>query len=138
MSNLSKKDVQVAYANAIEILFGGVIKAEPSQVTEQVIKDVDTMIYEIANCSKNIVQIGIDIIYKVTVERGIGAVKGLFIDNLLLDILFDKATQNQQDYIKELFDEWMHKLIGNRRFRACIYQARRNWRSKVEMELMGI
>lgn len=30
------------------------------------------------------------------------------------------------------------ELIGNRRFVGCVYAARTNWRSKVEIELLGI
>lgn len=137
MAKLTKQQTQIAYAQAINILFGGVVQARPEQITEEAIRMTDKMIAEIANCSRNIAQIGIDIIYKLTIGRVIDMATGFF-DNLLIDTLADQATSKYQEKIKELFSEWVHRLIGNRRFAGCLYQARRNWRSAIEMELMGI
>lgn len=53
-------------------------------------------------------------------------------------MLLDEATSDLQDKIHELFTNWVQKLIGNRRFVGCLYQARRNWRSKIQIELMGL
>ena len=137
MAQLTKQQVQEAYVKAIWVLFGGAVQATPSQITPQVIQDVDKMIVEIANCSRNIAQIGIDIIYKVTIGRVVDMATGFF-DNIVIDTLLDQATGNIQDKIETLFSEWVHRLIGNRRFVGCLYQARRNWRSKIEIELLGI
>ncbi|MCG7412071.1 Uncharacterised protein [Moraxella lacunata] len=137
MSDLSKEQVKEAYAKAIEVLFGGVVQASPNEITEQVIQDVDKMISEIANCSQNIAKIGIDIIYKATIGRVVDAATGYF-DNILIDTLLDEATSDIQDKIEELFSAWIMALMGNRRFVACLYQARRNWRSKIQIELMGL
>lgn len=137
MSNLTKEQVKEAYAKAIEVLFGGVVQASPNEITEQVIQDVDKMIGEIVNCSKNIAKIGIDIIYKATIGRAVDAVTGYF-DNILIDTLLDEATSNVQDKIEDLFNAWVMALISNRRFVGCLYQARRNWRSKIQIELMGL
>ena len=96
-----------------------------------------TRISEIANCSQNIAKIGIDIIYKATIGRVVDAATGYF-DNILIDTLLDEATSDIQDKIEELFSAWIMALMGNRRFVACLYQARRNWRSKIQIELMGL
>lgn len=78
MSKATKDEVKVVYAKVIEILFGGVVQATPNEITKQVIQDVDKMIVEIANCSQNIAQVGIDLIYKASVGRVVDMGNRLF------------------------------------------------------------
>lgn len=137
VSDLSKVQVKQSYAGVIEILFGGLVQARPDEITEAVIQDIGTMIEEITNCSAAIAKIGIDIIYKATIGRAVDAVTGYF-DNILVDILLNEATADVQDKIKALFNAWMMALLGNRLFVGCLYQARRNWRSKIMAEIAKV
>lgn len=74
---------------------------------------------------------------QIWLNDAVDAATGYF-DNILIDTLLDEATSDIQDKIEELFSVWIMALMGNRRFVACLYQARRNWRSKIQIELMGL
>ena len=137
MSNLTKEQVKEAYAKLLKFCLVVLYRQALMILLSKSFKMWTRWLARLPIAHKNIAKIGIDIIYKATIGRVVDAATGYF-DNILIDTLLDEATSDIQDKIEELFSAWVMALIGNRRFVACLYQARRNWRSKIQIELMGL
>ena len=120
-------ELRQAYVDAIEILFAGVIEADTGQISDDVIHDVDKMLVEISKCSEKISSLGFDLLYKVTLCSVIGKV----IENLIL-----RYSTNL--VVKKTLKEWVIALSSNYQFSPCLNAARINWKSKVEIDLLGI
>lgn len=135
---ISPSETKQMYAQAVNVLFGGTIAVTADEITNEVIVLTDTMITEIANCSRNITKIGFEIIYKVTVGRVIDAGVNAFSNNLLSEILINEATDDIQEEIKTTLENWVYALMGNRRFLMCINAAKLRYRSPLVIALMGL
>lgn len=134
MSEFTKEEIQEAYVKAIEILFNGAVAATPDQISEQVIKDVDVMIREITKCSASLTELSFKLIYKAAMM-----VASPIIDdytNNFYTRLFIKQGGGKS-WEKILLD-WIKALQGNRRHMLCLITARTKWRSKIEIELLGL
>lgn len=127
-------ELKAAYANAIQVLFGGVVQASAGDITPTVVKYVDTMMTEISKCSKAITELSFSLIYEATVSGVIGHV----ISKLRGDLAGTVAAELINEAVSELLQNWVTSLSSNRQFVGCLYQARANWRSAITLELMGI
>lgn len=124
---MTLREKQQAYADAINILFNGAIPVEPEQVNEEVMKLVDAMIADITKCSQKIASFGFDVIYKLTTDTALG----MFIPTLFIKLGTSAA-------IKALLKKWVLKLSSGYQFIGCLNTARANYRSKIQIELLGL
>lgn len=144
--SLTQEQVQQAYADTINILFGGAVRAEPEQINEQVILHVDMMVSEIANCSKNMTELSFNLIFNALLLVGSGKIAtaaanlfGVYADNFLVRFMLEyEPTGIAYQPVSELLHQWVQALMRNRLHKACILTARANWRSKIEIELLGL
>lgn len=133
MSTLTP-ELKAAYADAIGVLFGGVVQASAGDITPTVVQYVDTMMTEISKCSKAITELSFSLIYEATVS----GVAGYVISKLRDDLAGTVAAELINAAVAELLQDWVTSLSSNRQFVGCLYQARANWRSAITIELMGI
>lgn len=119
------QDVKQTYADAIGILFGGVLTATADQINDQVVEHVDTMLREIVKCSEKITSLSFDLFYKIVVEKS-----GVRI----LGELFEKIANKVKEYI----EDWVKTLSKNYQFAPCLAAALVNWKSTIEIDLLGI
>lgn len=124
---MTYQEKQQAYVDAIEILFAGAIKLQAYQINDQVMKSVDSMITDITKCSQRIASFGFDVIYKLTVDT----VLGMYIPVLVIKLGTSFA-------VKQLLKKWVTQLTSNYQFIACLNVARANYRSRIEIELLGL
>ncbi len=135
MTTPTKEQVQVAYAKTIEILFNGAVTATPDQITPEVIKKVDTMIQEIAKCSKLMTELSFKLIYKAAMMAIINPLVDEYTNNFYTRLFIKQGGGKSWE---KVLLEWVHSLQGNRRHAACIITARSRWRSPIEIELLGL
>lgn len=136
---LDKSQIQQVYSEAISVLFGGAITAEPEQITEQVIQAVDTMLNEIAVCSRLVSNVSFNVLYAILLSPMVGAVVDKVLDPYHVNFLQKMAIKyTANKTVKTVLQEWVNHLSANRRFIGCINQARANWRSKIQIELMDL
>ena len=130
MKKLTNLEKQI-YASAIVSLFGGTVQATPEQITK-----------EIAGCSETIRNFAFSLFYNFVLAWLPGkAVEYVFdgVPQNVYTMLGQWWVGNQVDTtVESLLSDWLATLLRNRRFIACVYQARRNWRSKIEVGLLGI
>jgi hypothetical protein len=127
-------ELQQAYSDAIQILFGGVVESTPDDINDAVVADIDTMIKEISNCSQVLTEAAFKAIYDATVSKAVGYLLSKILDGFVKS----KVEGEVNDKLSELLLDWVNKLTANRKFMGCIYQARANWRSQVTIDLLGI
>ena len=141
MKKLTNLEKQI-YASAIVSLFGGTVQATPEQITKEIADDVDSMIKEIAGCSETIRNFAFSLFYNFVLAWLPGkAVEYVFdgVPQNVYTMLGQWWVGNQVDTtVESLLGDWLATLLRNRRFIACVYQARRNWRSKIEIGLLDI
>lgn len=125
-------ELQQAYSDAIQILFGGVVESTPDDINDAVVDDIDTMIVSIAQCSKEITELGFKAIYTVSLNPLIG-----FVLNDILKLSAQQAYPAKRT-INYILKKWVEALTNNNQFAGCLYQARANWRSTVTIDLLGI
>ncbi len=53
-------------------------------------------------------------------------------------MLTASKIKDAYDVISDIHEIWMKYTDGDRRFQVCINVARLNWRSKIELALMGL
>lgn len=124
-----KQETKEAYANLINILFNGVIKAEAYQINDTVVKLVDNMVIDITKCSEAISSFGFDVIYETTAGIVAGLILDTFIDTLLVKLVTEEA-------VSTLLKKWVLKLSSGYQFIACLQTARLTYRSRIESELI--
>lgn len=143
MSNIHLTNIEKQmYATAIGHLFGGAVTATPEQITKEIADDVDIMIKEIAGCSEAVQNFAFSLFYNFVLA---------WVPGKAVEYVFDHVPQNVytmlgqwyvsgqvDETVESIIGDWVANLIRNRRFIGCIYQARANWRSKIQMALMGI
>lgn len=141
MQKLTQIEKEI-YASAINSLFGGSVQATPDQITLSITQDVDTMIQEISKCSKAVGSFAFEMFYNFVLAWIPGkAVEYVFehiphnVYTLLGQWYFSEKTN---ETVEALMSDWVNTLTRNRRFIGCLYQARANWRSKIQLELMGV
>lgn len=140
------------YAKRIQGLFGGAVRVTPSQVNEEAIHIADTMFVEIGNCHKWIAPFAaaLDLIANQIEGKIPGPVRVLFGDLTFKQFVADKAraglyeiigaakAAEAWEFLEELQGLWLKYTDPNRKLQLCINQARRNWRSPMEIALLGI
>lgn len=143
---LTKEQIQQAYADSINILFGGAVQAEAEQISEQVILDVDTMIGEIANCSKSMTELSFNLIFSVLLAIGSGKIVdvatnvfGVYADNFFVRFMLEYEPAGLAYMpVSNFLHDWVQALMKSRSHKACILTARAKWRSKIEAELSDL
>lgn len=132
------------YADLINELFGGAVHATPEQINATLCLYTEEMVRDITNCSKDIASFAFGTFYtfvlshftKYAIDYALAKWRpGI---SLLNEFEHWAATQGIHTGISEYSSNWIATLIGNRRFVGCVYAARVKWRSKFEIELLGI
>lgn len=141
-----------AIVNQINTLFGGVVRAHESQITEEVALYVDQMFREITSCHEGLAPFAmvlegiakaIDFIIPDEVKVLMGGMSiAEYIEEKgtahLIDLVKASKIKDAYDIISDIHEIWMKYTDGDRRFQVCINVARLNWRSKIELALMGL
>lgn len=137
---------RLAYVDIIKNLYGNSMYVDESMITQEVVDILETITYEIRNCS-----IGLGIF--TSIVNGLAdALQGLFGDLLSNPFQFaedslkdkgkqwlqEKAAQFGADFLKTFVKTWFDILKGNAQSRACINAAALNWKSPLAMALLGI
>lgn len=127
------------YVEGIQVLFGGTIHAETYQITEEVIHYVDQFIDQVRQCSHAMAQTQLSFLYALTfgpaVAAATGAATAYFLDVLAVEIV---AKFGAKAAVKKVLSEWVGELGKGYQFPPCLNGARLKWRSKIELELMGL
>lgn len=143
---------QKAYANIINALFNGSVKANPEQITEELVDMADTMFAEIATCHERIKPLAIlaDGIGRSVMELMNNEIKLIFgVDNFAQylkgktrDEIFKALKQNKLNaalkVLESFYKSWLAYTAKDRRLKVCIVTAQTRWRSKFEIELLGL
>lgn len=139
-------DERKAYVEIIKNLYGNSIYVDESMISQEVVDILETIVYEIRNCS-----VGLGIF--ASIVNGLGdALQGLFGDLLSNPFQFaedslkdkskkwlqEKAAQFGADFLKTFIKTWFDILKGNTQSRACINSAALNWKSPLAIALLGI
>ena len=159
MSKLTKEQ---AYCKMIDVLFAGAVRATPDEINNEVIRIVDTMFVEITKCHNMVKPIavlfdGFATLYEGAVpdeikllvgsvtwqEYLLGKAQGLAVDRVADIIGKDIAdpiakTAKAVEVVKTFYDSWIKYSQKDRRMLLCINKARANWRSPLQIALMGL
>lgn len=140
------------YAKRINGLFGGAIHATPDQVTEEAARIADVMFTEICNCHiwlapfpavAEAIAAGVAVFIPVEI-------KVLFGTKTFKEYISEKAkgriysllklskAKKAYSFLEKLQEIWLKYTDKNRKMQLCINVARRNWRSAMEIELLGL
>ena len=125
--NLTQEKKKEIYAQLIDVLFAGAVKARPEDITQDVAMVVGEMMQAIAKCSQNFAKFGFVVVYQLT----IGVTIGFIIDSFLESKLVSGS-------VSFVLSQWVMKLLANRQFAPCVNSARAAFRSKIEIALMGL
>lgn len=135
-----------AYVEIIKALYGNTIYVDESMITQEVVDILETITYEIRNCS-----IGLGIF--TSIVNGLAdAIQGVFGDLLenpfkfAEDSLKDKSKQWLQqkiaqfgaDFLKTFVKTWINILLGKQQSTICVNTAKLNWKSALAIALLGI
>lgn len=143
MEKMTYEDKKM-YAGMINELFGGAVRATPDQINETICLYVDQMVYDIEKCSKDIASFAFGAFYTFTFAHftkfAIDYALAKWYPGISLGREISRwlATEGIDTGLNDYLSNWIATLIGNRRFVACVYTARVKWRSKIEIELLGI
>ena len=146
------QELKNTYVKNIEILFGGTVVAQPYQISEEVINIVDTMFSEITQCHKQLAPFAMTaeliatainnrIPDEIKVAVGVTDIGEYLTDkskNKVAEVFGAAKALNAFSTIKDIIDIWQKYTDSNRRMQVCINTARANWRSALEIELMGL
>ena len=138
MQKLTQIEKEI-YASAINSLFGGSVQATPDQITLSITQDVDTMIQEISKCSKAVGSFAFEMFYNFVLAW----IPGKAVEYVFEGVEYQTTTLLGKFVATELVNAGLLNdlvlfLSRSHRFIGCLYQARANWRSKIQLELMGL
>jgi hypothetical protein len=113
-------DQKAYYHQTIQNLYGGVVYSSPGMITESVADVVNTILDEAMECSKA---------FAVTEQ--------------LLNFLYPSGTFGDLTYdlfegAYEAITNWIKVIETNRVYEACINTAKLNYRTPLELALLGI
>lgn len=108
------------YHELVQRLYGGTVSSSPSQITEDVADIVNTILDEAVECSKAVA-----------------------ITQALISLLFPSTsvisfTKNLVKTGYSAIMDWLAASEGNEAATACIESAKLNWRSRLELALLGM
>ena len=140
------------YAKRIQGLFGGSVRVTPDQVNEEAVRIADTMFVEIGNCHKWIAPFAaaLELIANQIEGKIPGPIRMLFGNLTFKQFVADKArgglyeivgaakAAEVWEFLEELQGLWLKYTDLNRQLQLCINQARRNWRSPMEIALLDL
>ncbi|OAM44409.1 hypothetical protein A7Q03_08575 [Eikenella sp. NML99-0057] len=150
--------IQESYVRILNVLFEGAVRAQPNQITEEVVGMADQMFSEIGACHERLKPLA------VLVDGIAGSVMKLLPNELTLlfgNVPFDKyllskgrdataaeikrlgynkavGLNNALKVLEAFMESWIKYSAADRKLRMCIVTAQARWRSKVEIELLGL
>ena len=159
--------IKRVYARRINRLFGGAVRATPGQVNDEAIRIADTMFLEICRCHSRLAPLAmvLDFIAKELEDMIPDEIKVLIgekslkdylrekivgfaetVINLPLDILSKRIVSEEElgkakkllNFAEKFEEVYLKYTDPNRKLQLCINVARRNWRSPMEIELLGL
>lgn len=114
------QEMKQGYIDVIHKIWPNVLnRYSADDVTEEVAEIIDTVLNSITNCS-----------------NGMALVHELF-----EDFYMPFKINKWRTLIKEAFDvfsDWLDALEENRKYKVCVTNAAWQWRSVIEMALMGL
>lgn len=150
------------YVKIIDVLFAGAVNASPDDINNEVIRIVDTMLVEITKCHNTIkplavlfdglgtmlegevpneikVLIGSMPWQEYLLGKAEGAATKKVAEIIGEDIIDPIAKAEKAAKILNIFVEsWIKYSNKDRRMLLCINKARANWRSAVQIALLGL
>ena len=150
--------IQESYVKILNVLFEGAVRAQPNQITEEVVGMADQMFSEIGACHERLKPLAVlvDGIAGSVMEQLPNELNLLFgnvsFDKYLLgkgrDVTakeikrlgFNKAVglNNALKVLEAFIESWIKYSAADRKLRMCIVTEQDIWRSKVEIELLGL
>lgn len=131
------------YVNIIKKLYGTTIYVDESQITDEVVEIVETILKEIRNCTKNL---GIFISIVQGLADALQATGEALPEEIIDDMLKDQNLEwirNMRKNFTEAFVEsfvttWINILTGAQQSTICVNTAKLNWKSALAIALLGI
>ena len=150
--------IQESYVKILNVLFEGAVRARPDQITEEVVGMADQMFSEIGACHERLKPLAVlaDGIAGSVMEQLPDELALLFgnvpFDEYLISkgrdetakeikrLGFNKAVglNNALTVLEAFIKSWIKYSAADRKLRMCIVTAQARWRSKVEIELLGL
>lgn len=141
-----------AYAKIVAVLFDGAVKPQPNQITAEVVEIADKMMSEITTCHNRlkpfaVLANGIAGTAEALLPGEIGLVLGTTsFETYLKDKTFDEVAKalkksnalSAYKALQAFYQAYLQYTAADRRLKICIVTARVNWRSRMEMAVMGI
>ncbi|MDD3575413.1 MAG: hypothetical protein PHT38_00840 [Halothiobacillus sp.] len=114
------QDEREKYNNIIQALYGGAVSSSPDQITDDVADVVNTILNSATECSK-----------AVTITATL--IELLFPPSGIIDftVAVIKTGYNA-------ISDWIDQCQNNQIATACLDSAKLNWRSPLQMALLGI
>lgn len=131
------------YVNIIKKLYGTTIYVDESQITDEVVEIVETILKEIRNCTKSL---GIFISIVQGLADALQATAEALPKEIIEDMLKDQDLEwirNMRKNFTEAFVEsfvttWINILTGAQQSTICVNTAKLNWKSALAIALLGI
>lgn len=127
INEVSQDFLAECYVSAINSLFNNTVTATKEQITEEVMKLVDTMISEIVEKSRAFEALDFRQIYVAVATNAVGEILQALIKN---QFLVERG--------KSVFKEWLDSLWRKRQYQAVINTVRLKYRSPITLALMGL
>jgi hypothetical protein len=108
------------YHDLIQSLWEGVVLSTPDQINDECVSIINTVLESVIDCSKK-----------------------LALTESLIKQIFPSATARQlttrlvKSFVKAL-KNWMSASRGQRVYQACLNTAKLQWRSPIEIALLGL
>ncbi|EPF70798.1 hypothetical protein GCM10025882_26830 [Acinetobacter gyllenbergii] len=131
------------YVTIIKKLYGTSIYVDESQITDEVVGIVETILKEIRNCTKSL---GIFISIVQGLADALQATGEALPKEIIEDMLKDQDLEwirNMRKNFTEAFVEsfvttWINILTGAQQSTTCVNGAKLNWKSALAIALLGI
>lgn len=131
------------YVVLIKKLYGTTVYVDESQITDEVVDIVETILKEIRSCSVNL---GIFISVVQGLADALQATAEALPEEIIEDMLRDQDLswiRNMRSNFTEAFVEsfvttWIDLLTGNKQSIICVNTAKLNWKSALAIALLGI
>ena len=131
------------YVAIIKKLYGTTVYVDESQITDEVVDIVETILKEIRSCSVNL---GIFISVVQGLADALQATAEALPEEIIEDMLRDQDLswiRNMRSNCTEAFVEsfvttWIDLLTGNKQSIICVNTAKLNWKSALAIALLGI
>jgi len=123
--DLEKKQKYVEYID--KIWSGSMSGNSPENITQEIVDEMELILSEIRICTENI---------NTLLDMLIDRFKKIYKDRIKWEMLAkEKAVRpGKKSYVYD----WLDMLTENKPYHACVVTAAVNWKSSIQLKLMGI